>query len=254
MATVIMDSTFDCPLYRSRMPQIHVRRASDRAPIRLHQYAKIELLASEGREGSKALISLRISTYWPVPSLTSSSLNSQAANLRCVYCPVSQPLYQGVDMDIVDFDSLVQQLKARRVRMVGVNGHGETTMIRDWDQMVMRLADEGLCISIITNFARLLRLEKLEAMARISEIMISVDTHRPELQRAIRRRADIGNILINMNRVTATTSKLGLPKPNFTWSCVVTDQVALGLVPRIISARNAVFPCLADSRSTDSGY
>jgi hypothetical protein len=26
------------------------------------------------------------------------------------------------------------------------------------------------------------------------------------------------------------------------------------LVPRIISARNAVFPCLADSRSTDSGY
>jgi hypothetical protein len=131
-------------------------------------------------------------------------------------------------MDIVDFDSLVQQLKARRVRLVGVNGHGETTMIRDWDQLVMRLADEGLCISIITNFARLLRLEELEAMARISEIMINVDTHRPELQRAIRRRVDIGNILINMNRVTATTSKLGLPKPNFTWSCVVTDQVALG--------------------------
>ena len=97
----------------------------------------------------------------------------------------------------------------------------------------MRLADEGLCISIITNFARLLRLEELEAMARISEIMISVDTHRPELQRAIRRRVDIGNILINMNCVTATTSKLGLPKPNLTWSCVVTDQVALGLVDYI---------------------
>jgi MoaA/NifB/PqqE/SkfB family radical SAM enzyme len=108
-------------------------------------------------------------------------------------------------MDIVDFDSLVQQLKARRVRMVGVNGHGETATIRDWDQLVIRLADEGLCISIITNFARLLRLEELEAMARISEIMIGVDTHRPELQRAIRRRVDIGNILINMNRVTATT-------------------------------------------------
>ena len=26
------------------------------------------------------------------------------------------------------------------------------------------------------------------------------------------------------------------------------------LVPRIISARNAAFPCLADSRSIDSGY
>jgi hypothetical protein len=32
-------------------------------------------------------------------------------------------------------------------------------------------------------------------------------------------------------------------------------RVPIGrLVPRITSARNAVFPCLADSRSTDSGY
>ncbi len=172
-------------VYRSRMPRIHVRRASDRAPIRLHQYAKIELLASEGRKGSEALISPTHPDFdllaSPITHIFLLELTSRC-NLRCVYCAVSQPLYQGVDMDIVDFDSLVQQLKARRVRMVGVNGHGETTMIRDWDQMVMRLADEGLCISIITNFARLLRLEELEAMARISEIMISVDTHRPELQ------------------------------------------------------------------------
>jgi hypothetical protein len=77
-------------------------------------------------------------------------------------------------MDIVDFDSLVQQIKARRVRTVTVNGHGETTMIPGWHQKVMRIADEGLCMSIITNFARLLRQEELEAMARISEIMLAL--------------------------------------------------------------------------------
>ncbi len=32
------------------------------------------------------------------------------------------------------------------------------------------------------------------------------------------------------------------------------DPAASALVPRIISARNAAFPCLANSRSTDSGY
>lgn len=97
----------------------------------------------------------------------------------------------------------------------------------------MRLADAGLCMRITTNFARLLRQEELEAMAHINEIMVSIDTDRPELQRAIRRRVDIGNILVNMNRVTATAAKLGLPNPQFIWNCVVSDKVALGLVDYI---------------------
>ena len=106
-------------------------------------------------------------------------------------------------------------------------------MIPGWHVKVMGLAAAGFRLSIISNFARLLEEEELETMARISEIMISIDTHRPEVQRLIRRRVDIGNILINMHRVTATASRLGLPKPSFTWSCVVTDKVALDLVDYI---------------------
>ena len=217
-------------------PKIYVRRASDKTPIGFHQFAHIGLAAVATTEGSDALIAtsrLDIDLLAsPITHTFRLELTSRC-NLRCVYCAVSQPGYDGVDMDIVDFDSLVQQLKARRVRKVAVNGHGETTMIPDWHHKIMRLADEGLCMSIITNFARLLRQEELEAVARISEIMVSIDTHRPELQQVIRRRVDIGNILINMSSVTATASKLGLPKPKFIWSCVVTDQVALDLVDYI---------------------
>jgi Radical SAM superfamily len=151
-------------------------------------------------------------------------------NLRCVYCPVSQPWYEGKDMEVADFDELVQMLKARRVRTLVVNGHGETTMIPGWHHKIIVLAAAGFRLSIISNFARLLTEEELGAMARISEIQISVDTHRQEVLRAIRRRVDLGNILINMAGITATASRLSLPKPEFSWSCVVTDQVALDLV------------------------
>jgi Radical SAM superfamily len=151
-------------------------------------------------------------------------------NLRCLYCAVSQPGYEGQDMDVTDFDDLVQMLKARRVKTLVVNGHGETTMIPGWHHRIIKLADAGFRMSIITNFARLLKDDELVAMTRIGEIQVSIDTHRQEILRAVRRRVDLGNVLISMKRVTATASILGLPKPAFSWSCVVTDQVALGLL------------------------
>jgi hypothetical protein len=154
-------------------------------------------------------------------------------NLRCVYCPVSQPWYEGKDMEVVDFDELVRMLKARRVRTLVVNGHGETTTIPGWHHKIAALADAGFRMSIISNFARLLTDEELAAMARISEIQVSVDSSRQEVLRAVRRRVDLGNILINMVGVTAAASRLGLPKPEFSWSCVVTDQVALDLVNHV---------------------
>jgi hypothetical protein len=133
-------------------------------------------------------------------------------------------------MDISDFDRLVEMLRSRRVRTLVVNGHGETTMIKGWHDRINKLAAAGFRMSIITNFARLLKDEELVAMARIAEIQVSIDTHRPDVLRAVRRQVSLGNILINMKRVTATASKLGLPRPAFSWSCVVTDQVALDLL------------------------
>ncbi|MBK1660177.1 radical SAM protein [Paracraurococcus ruber] len=151
---------------------------------------------------------------------------TRACNLRCTYCAVSQPGYAGADMDLEDFEALVAALRARGVRTLMVNGHGETTTIPGWHRRILALAEAGFALGIISNFARLLRPEELDAMARIGSIQVSVDTHRPELLRAIRRRVDLGNILLNMTAVRARADALGLKRPDFAWSCVMSDQVA----------------------------
>jgi MoaA/NifB/PqqE/SkfB family radical SAM enzyme len=170
--------------------------------------------------------------YPPIDDLLASPVTNaihieftSRCNLRCVYCAVSQPTYKGQDMEVDDFDNVVAMLKKRRVKAVSVNGHGETTMIPGWHHRVMALANAGFTLAIISNFARLLSPEELEAMAHISSIEVSVDTHIPEILRKVRRHVDLGNILVNMMGVRAKAAALGLPQPFFSWSCVVTDKV-----------------------------
>jgi hypothetical protein len=151
-------------------------------------------------------------------------------NLRCVYCPVSQPGYDGRDMETDDFDAILNTLRARKIQRIMVSGHGETTLISGWHHRIVQLAKNGFELNIITNFARLLSDDELAAMARISMITVSVDTHRPELLRQIRRRVSLGNILINMTATVAKAAELGLPPPTFAWSCVVSDKVAPDIV------------------------
>jgi hypothetical protein len=147
-------------------------------------------------------------------------------NLRCVYCAVSQPTYVGQDIEASVLDEAIRVLQARKVDHIQVNAHGETTMVPDWHRQINALAAVGLDLRIITNFARLLSPEELAAMARIRRICVSIDTHRPEVLRKIRRNVSLGNILINMANTAAKAAELNLPCPEFIWNCVVTDKVA----------------------------
>ncbi|MDO9706840.1 radical SAM protein [Paracraurococcus lichenis] len=203
--------------------------------------ARLELRFADGtpvRPSAACLAAWQESHAAPAPADLEALLESpvtrvlhwemtRQCNLRCTYCAVSQPNYRGEDMDLGDFDALVATLRARRVQTLVVNGHGETTGIPGWHHRILALAAAGFRLAIISNFARLLREEELDAMARIASIQVSVDTHRPEVLRAVRRRVDLGNILLNMNGVRARAEALGLPQPVFAWSCVMSDKVAL---------------------------
>jgi hypothetical protein len=112
---------------------------------------------------------------------------------RLRYCPVSQPWYIGRDMPVDDFDNLVSDLKARNVERFVINGHGETTMLPKGGE-VRKIADACVSMAIISNFARLMSEDELEAMALKSNIQISIDTHRPDLLRKLRRKVDVRNI------------------------------------------------------------
>jgi hypothetical protein len=54
-----------------------------------------------------------------------------------VYCAVSQPTYNGQDMELADLPALISMLKARRIQTLVVNSHGETTFIPDWHHRIM---------------------------------------------------------------------------------------------------------------------
>jgi hypothetical protein len=151
-------------------------------------------------------------------------------NLRCVYCAVSQPTYVGHDMEAELLDDVIRVLKARKVGFIQVNAHGETTMVSGWHHRVNELVAAGIELQIITNFARLLSPEELAAMARIRRITISIDTHRPDVLRRVRRSVSLGNLLINMANTAAKATELDLPPPKFIWCSVMTDKVALDFV------------------------
>ena len=164
----------------------------------------------------------------PVTNLVNFEFTTRC-NLRCTYCAVSLPDYVGVDFEIDDFDKLVEQLKARKLKTVNVNGHGETTFVPDWHRRVSALADAGFDITIITNLARKLAPKELALMARMSVITVSIDTHDAKLLRQIRRAVKVETILWNIEAIRRAADEHKLARPRFIWSCVVSDLIAMGL-------------------------
>jgi len=127
-------------------------------------------------------------------------------------------------------DEVIRISESAGVGFIQVNAHGETTMVPGWHHRVNDLAAAGIELQIITNFARLLSSEELAAMARIQRITISIDTHRPEVLRRVRRSVSLGNILINMANTALKRPNLACRGPKFIWCSVITDKVALDFV------------------------
>jgi len=145
-------------------------------------------------------------------------------NLRCVYCAVSQPKYKGLELNLSDFEELINSLKKRNVKTINVNGHGETTIVKNWNSYCDRLLDSGFSLNIISNFSRQLSDEEAYTLARFSHISISCDTVNPTLFRTLRRGGDLPTILVNMAKLKGAALKNKLPDLFYSWSCVVTDK------------------------------
>lgn len=149
-------------------------------------------------------------------------------NLRCIYCGVSQPTYNGYDMDLSSLSSLIAQLKNLRVDTVNFNGHGETTMIEGWQRYCQELLDAGFSVGITSNFSRDFTDEELDTLSRLAWIQVSCDTVDRPLFRELRRHADLNKLLANMAKIRAMGLKRGRA-PAFGWTCVVNDRVVNGL-------------------------
>ena len=153
-------------------------------------------------------------------------------NLRCVYCPASQPWYAGQDMPAAHFDDILALLRNHpRDLQVLANGHGETTVHPQWLELCNPLLEMGFRPSIITNLARLLNEEEAACLAGFSEIQISMDTVDAHHLNQLRRSVKLSVIVANMEKIRADAFARWVRPPKFSISCGVYDANYHGLEP-----------------------
>lgn len=156
---------------------------------------------------------------------------SSRCNLRCVYCAVSHPNYQGADMSDANtkrvFRLIVELARHNRLDPVDLNGHGETTFREGWTEICFALVERGIRVRLTSNFAKAFDENELDALACLDSISISIDTAERKLLQSVRRRVDLRQIVINMALVKAAALKLHRAPPIFGFLCGLYDKNTL---------------------------
>ncbi len=181
--------------------------------------------ANEGRKTVRPAEDLLAS---PTTDTVFLELTSRC-NLRCTYCAVSQPTYHGIDLPLKGFDNFLEQMRARGVRTVVMNGHGESTIIKEWEVYADRLADAGFRLHMTTNLAKRLKPSEIATLSRFERILVSIDTIDPVLLAKLRRGASLDTILANIDAMQEFAAARRR-NPEIFISCTVGDLSAPGIL------------------------
>ena len=152
-------------------------------------------------------------------------------NLKCTYCAVSRPWHEKEDLDLEVFPSLLEEFRTLGVKKVQISGGGETTIVKNWDDYLFQLLDNGIEVSIITNLAKPLTDRAVRALSRCVEINTSCDTVDAALYAAIRKGGDFAVFLHNISRIRAMCLVEGRRIPYLIWNAVATDKT-IGSIDR----------------------
>jgi hypothetical protein len=166
----------------------------------------------------------------PGPLWTALVDINENCNLRCVYCAVSQPGYQGNQMADDQIENVAGLLSAYpSLTSVGVNGHGETTQHPRWKDFCRALLAKDIPLTIISNLGLKFDEEDFDTLSRFRTIQVSVDTANEELLRAVRRKVSLGRILYNISTIRTCALLDGRKPPKIAFSCGVYDRSVLRL-------------------------
>ena len=158
-------------------------------------------------------------------------------NLRCTYCAVSQPGYHGQHLSKLNIDEILKIIDRGFVSSVQLSGHGETTMLDNWVDIVSPFLSGNLYTSLISNFSRAFTDVELDTLLKLSEIMISIDTVDREVLRIVRKPVRAEMIVYNMLRLKARARLLGLECPKLVWNNVLSVESLAGLESWYFSGR-----------------
>jgi MoaA/NifB/PqqE/SkfB family radical SAM enzyme len=160
-------------------------------------------------------------------------------NLRCVYCAVSQPDFHGLDITL-GFERLRAELSSEGPIEIQMNGHGETTIVRNWEVLARELIEDGHRLSLTSNLAIPLREEELAVIRNMQRVTVSLDTCDPELLARLRRGSRLEKIQANLQRIRAVPGA-----PYVAINCTFTDQVMEGLPALVEWAAAHDLQCVA---------
>jgi radical SAM protein with 4Fe4S-binding SPASM domain len=156
---------------------------------------------------------------------------TSTCNLRCGYCPKSQPgdeLLPGrnEEMQAAVLPAVRQMLEEFRTRQVLAAGTGETTFRKDWIEVVDGLRQPGGFYHLNTNLSLDYSDAELEALARFDMLTVSIDTYDRETTRRLRSKSDLRKIAFNM--VSLRSKLRGRKKrPQIVVNCTLTNLNAL---------------------------
>jgi MoaA/NifB/PqqE/SkfB family radical SAM enzyme len=149
-------------------------------------------------------------------------------NLRCVYCHLSSPGYEGQHIPDHLVDKLIEELIGAKFRSVRFGITGEVTVFKGWDQIAKRFVAAGMDYQFLTNLSRKFSTEQIDLLSRASALTISFDTYDPDLHGEIRRRSSLNQMLTNLAAVVMCAKERG-GKPYITQNCVVSAHNASSL-------------------------
>lgn len=159
------------------------------------------------------------------PALEAANIEfTSRCNLQCTYCASKHPNYQGKDLNPESIDDIFTNLIERNIKSITVNGHGETTILKDWPIFCQKFLASGAALAITTNMAKPFSKEEVKLLARFTIIDASCDTSDPKLFQELRSGADLKTLVLNIVKIQEEARKKKLKGPEFMISCVVGDK------------------------------
>lgn len=147
-------------------------------------------------------------------------LTSQC-NLACVYCAVSQPGYKAISLSPEKTTLVIDWLLRNEVTNINLNGHGETTILPGWEDIVNPLLKSSSRCHLITNATKVYSDAEINTLCQLNTITISCDTFDPELHARLRRKSQLRNVLRTIARIRDAAKKRQLNPPIIMLSCVL---------------------------------
>jgi MoaA/NifB/PqqE/SkfB family radical SAM enzyme len=151
-----------------------------------------------------------------------------ACNLRCVYCSVSSPDHQPQAMAPQHMDQAVEGLSRLLLGTLVLNGHGETTVRKDWQAAAARFDVSSVHVKLTTNLSRPLSQDEVNRMARLHTIVVSIDSEAPDILALTRKGANLEVIRANLAAVRRTAQEQR-QRLCLVLACVVHDKNVMRL-------------------------